>query len=252
MWPTLSRGFRSVRPGAGRNVFRDAVIENTEYGALLKMPVDRWRESLLPSLAIASAIACSPAGVQTIHTTPRTACVGKPLTVEWGLRGTAILSASPQPPGWSDLQVEGSGETSTVIHSGTRFTLLAASASPPHHDKTAYVPVVTETSERMAPASCGVDGQLRATVSMGDLPEDVRVRQIRDPVAVWPGHSRSSEICLIHLGRAHCLKPGERAAFPELARGDWELSLPQSFGPDCAGAPSQLGLHIDVECPQGE
>ena len=107
MWPTLSRGFRSVRPGAGRNVFRDAVIENTEYGALLKMPVDRWRESLLPSLAIASAFACSPAGVQTIHTTPRTACVGKPLTEEQVLdvasyvlskRGSAPAAPKPADP----------------------------------------------------------------------------------------------------------------------------------------------------------
>jgi len=207
---------------------------------------------LLLSLAIASgAYACSPAGVQAIHTTPQTACAGKPLTVEWRLRGAAILSASPPPPGWSDQSVEGSGEMTTVIHSETQFTLQAASASPPHHEKTAYVPIVTETNERTVPATCGVDGKLRATVTMADLPDDVRVRQIRDPVAVRPGRSEATEICVNHLGRAHCLKPGEPAPFPELARGDWELSLPQTFGPDCAGAPSQLGLHIDFECPQG-
>jgi hypothetical protein len=193
---------------------------------------------------------CCHAAAQEIRTTPRSACAGQEVTVQWKLRGEGHLKAVPKPGGWADGAVDSSGERVVTINGPTDFSLHVPEADPAEQYLSAHVAYLSapEARERGVRATCGADGKVRSTLKLTDVAEEVRVARIGMPTIVRAGHAEDARICVTRLDRRACLSPNEFIAFPVLAQGDWQLELDQPPDPTCASAPSQLRFQVDFDC----
>lgn len=200
-------------------------------------------------LGVASALvasSCSHPAAEEIYSTPRTACPGQPFLLKWSARGKGVISACPKPPRWSDMVVDGPGETHVAIETTTTFTLTVPEADARVQSKLAEVAL--PTMDRSAVVKCDVPGEVYGRLNLSDIPNGVRVRKLQNPVATADGKRAPREVCVIHLGQARCVEPGHHVDLDEPAQGDWELRLPDGAGIDCASGPGKLGIQLELGC----